>query len=118
MRQSFLMLTAIMSLIMNAHATSWVTYHDEDWSGYTITYPAFLHGVPFHVLHPDDENDHIRWRSSVLASEDGEEQLIFTFYPTSDSSRLQDYFQSELTDYRKKGYTVTYSNPSFAVSNS
>lgn len=109
MRKAFLMFSAIVSLITNAHATSWVTYHDEDWIGYTITYPAFLHGVPFHILHPDDENDHIRWRTSVLASEDGEEQLKFNFYPTSDSSKLQEYFEEELTDCQKKGDTITYS---------
>lgn len=91
---------AAVCLTMTVRATEWTTYHDHDFLGYKITYPSFLHAVPSHLLHPDDNSGVIHWRTSVYASADGEEQLYFNFFPWDDSDKdftLQKYFQDELS---------------------
>jgi hypothetical protein len=109
MEKLLLIILAGLAFAGSTHATDWITYHDHDWLGYKITYPAFLHFVPRHLLHPDDDSGIIHWRTSVYASADGEEQLYFNFFPWDASAEFapQRYFQEDLDNH--KNDTITYS---------
>jgi len=108
MMKAFLLLTALASLTIAAHATSWTVYHDEDFIGYTITYPSFFHFVSWRVLHPNEEEDHIHWHTPLYASEDGA-KLQFSFFYCEAGTTVQSYFQDEMKYRQDKGDTVTYS---------
>jgi hypothetical protein len=109
MRKAIQLLTALASLTIAAHATSWTVYHDQDFSGYTITYPSFLHFVPWRVvLLPDEEDDHVHWHTLVYASEDGV-KLQFQFFYCDASTTVQSFFRAELKERQDKGDKVTYS---------
>jgi hypothetical protein len=107
MRKAILLLTALATLTIDAHASSWTVYHDRDFSGYTITYPSSLHFVPWRVLHPDEENDHVHWHTPVYASEDGA-KLQFTFFYCDASTTIQSRFRTEMKERQDNGDKVTY----------
>ena len=108
MMEALLLLTALATLKIAAHATSWTVYHDQDFIGYTITYPSFFHFVSWRVFHPDEEKTTYIGIRLVYASEDGA-KLQFSFFYCDASTTVQSYFQDEMKYRQDKGDTVTYS---------
>jgi hypothetical protein len=105
MKRATLILTAMASLAVAAHATDWKVYHDTDWVGYTVTYPSFLRLIPERVFDPNV--DHVRWQNPVYASDDGEVQLRLHF--GTDVTDLKKTFQDDIANHQNNEDTVSYS---------
>ena len=107
--KAILLLTALASLTIAAHATEWKTYHDDDFRECTITYFSFLHAVPWRVLHPDNWDSPARLHNLTFSSDDGEVQLHLATFNVPGATSLTKYFEEEISDREKNGETVTYS---------